>query len=246
MLPSPQMRIPHLLLPLGLSACQLSTPLDVPAWTHHEPRRVGWFVQSGLGNDHQADTTITFESNFGDVEYLLEPELVGQFGLTLGAEVFLAEDWSLQIGYAFRRFGAENVEPFEFTPVSSANWLLLGKWHVPRPFGEESRWRPVVQGLLSYSPNTSLETQHDQGAPGFPNPSFDFDGSPYWTVGLGVGLEYQMRSDLVFNVGVSHEWALDPTSDVVIVEFIPGFEAPLDTSIDPAGTTLAFGFTWFP
>ena len=68
MLPSPHVRIRHVIIPLGLSACQFTSPLDVPAWSHHEP---------GVGNGHQAETTITFESNFGDVEYLLEPAHLG-------------------------------------------------------------------------------------------------------------------------------------------------------------------------
>lgn len=246
MLPSPQMRIPHLLLLLGLPACQLHRPLDVPAWSHARVGQVGWFAVAGLANDHHAETTITFDTNFGEQEIILEPELLGEFGLSLGAEVFVAEDWSLQLGYDLRQFGARDTPGFLFDTVTSESWFFHTRWHVPCPFGEGSRWRPFVQGRLAYLPNTSFESEVDLSSINQPNPEYKFDGSPYWNAGLAVGLEYQLRSDLVFQVGVNHEWALEPTTDRVHLEFLPGFEVDLDTSIEPEGTMLMIGLTWYP
>jgi len=206
---------------------------------------VGVFVDAGLWNDHTAKSDITFDSNFGAIEQELETGLVGEFGIGLGAEVHLDRDWSLRLGYDYRQFEPQDTPGFLFDTITAEEVFLAARWRAPA-FGTEHRWRPFAEVRLSYMPSMQFDAAVDLSAIDQPNPDYIFSGSPSWNAGLAAGLELQVCSDLVFSVQLRRELPLDATTDQVHLEFLPGFEVDLDTSVEPEGTILLVGLAWFP
>ena len=244
MLASQEMRFALPVLLLAAPACRLPA-LERPAWDHARPGAVAVFLDGGIWNDHDAASVITFDSNFGAQEVELDTELVGELGVALGAEVHLDRDWSLRLGYEHRRFDPRNTPGFLFETITAEELFLAARWRAPA-FGLHDRWRPFVEARLGYMPSMEFDAAVDLSSIGQPNPTYDFDGSPSWNAGLAAGLELQWRSDLVFSIQVRHELPLDATSDRVHLEFLPGFEVDLDTSVEPEGTIVLVGLSWYP
>lgn len=238
------MRIAPLLLLLIAPSCRLPD-LERPAWSHARAGAVAGFVDAGLWNEHTAKSVITFDSNFGAQEQKLDTEIVGRFGTALGGEVFLSDDWSLRLGYEYRMFEPEDTEGFLFDTITTEEIFLAGRWRAPA-FGVQERWRPFLEARLAYMPSMQFDAAVDLSSIDQPNPEYSFDGSPSWNGGLAAGLELQARDDLVFSIQLRHEFPLEATEDRVNLEFVPGFEVDLDTSIEPEGTILLVGLTWFP
>ena len=116
---------------------------------------------------------------------------------------------------------------------------------MPYPFGPAGRWRPFLQSKLSYVPNTEFDAEWDIVVPpGQELPQFEFKGSGYWNAGIAAGVEYQVSQGLVFQASVMHEVPLGSTEDQRDLDLF-GFTVPLHTEIEPSGTTLLVGLSWF-
>jgi len=217
--------------------------LDGPPWSQQKAGACAWYFAPGVWNSHTAESTITIVgANFGD-PVSIKADLIGELSLAAGLEYFLTEDWSLLLGFDHRQFSPRDTPGFIFDTVTSDELVLGARWHMPYPFGEADRWRPFLQGKLSYVPSTEFDAEMDLD--GFPNPEYEFDGSSYWNAGLAAGVEYQVSSGFVFQASLMHEVPLGTTEDQRDLEFIPGFTVPLHSEIEPSGTTLVIGLSWF-
>lgn len=255
------MRITSFLILLGLPACAFpggraalqvpwgdpvvfAQPLDQPPWSHQVAGACAWYVSPGLWNHHTAESTITLiGANFGD-PVTIEARLVGELSVALGGEYFLSEDWSVLFGFDHRQMAPTDTPGFIFDTVTSDEWALGARWHMPYPFGPAGRWRPFLQTKLSYVPSTEFSAEVDLDTPPYPNPKYEFNGSSYWNAGLAVGVEYQVGPGLVFQASLMHEIALGTTQDRVDLEFLPGFNVPMKTEIEPEGTMLLVGLSF--
>lgn len=242
------MRSPLLLAPLLaglLTGCSLHRPLDLPAWSHAKAGRIGVLGRAGVWNDHDAQSRVTFESNFGAQDIDLGAKLEGELGLALALEAFVDEDWSLFLGVDHRLFQPTETPGFLFDTVESTELFLGVRWLAPHPFGSEDRWRPFVGLKLAVTPRTVFDAQVDLSEIGQPNPDYLFEGDAYWNLGLSAGLAYQVSDRSVFQFSLVHEFPLGPTQDRVNLEFLPGFVVDLDTAIEPQGTMALVGFSWY-
>lgn len=260
MLAPSNMRFAPLLILLGLPACTfpggraaLQIPgmdplvvgraLDGAPWSQQKAGSCAWYFSPGIWNKHSAESTITIVgANFGE-PVQIEADLIGELSLAAGGEYFLSEDWSLLFGFDHRQFAPEGTPGFIFDTVTSQEWVLGARWHLPHLFGAGGRWRPFLQSKLSYVPSTEFDAEME--LVGFPNPAYEFNGSSYWNAGLAAGVEYQIGNGCVFQASLMHEVPLGTTEDQRDLEFIPGFIVPLHTEIEPSGTTLMVGLSWF-
>lgn len=246
MIRQPQMRNSLPLILLVATSCQIKAPLEEGAWAHLRPGEVGWTGRFGVHNDHLAETTISLDTNFGFTEVDMETELEGELGLALGVEAFIDECWSLVVGYEHRSLAPGETPGFIFKTVTSQEWFIGARWHTPWTFGEDDRWRPVIEAKFAFLPETRFDAEVDLSSINQPNPEYRFAGSSYWNFALAAGLEYQATPSLVWHGAIYHEVPLSNPTDLVHLEFIPGFDVDLLTEIEPAGTMVMFGFTWIP
>jgi hypothetical protein len=189
----------------------------------------------GVFTVYSADSDLLIESEEGATNPIdpvvesLETEMIGRFGAGLGYQRFLADDFSINLGLE-GRYTATKVTnpplapPNEETPVFAPGDVLqfqasLGsRWWLPTRWGHQGRVRPFIGLDLNYIP----ETNFDVVATIIDNPdtgmllqdSFEFTGSPYWTLGLCLGLSYQWSDDVVVHLTVFHETALTESESV--------------------------------
>jgi hypothetical protein len=200
----------------------------------------------GVWNDFHATGHMEASTNFGPVEFDVETQLTGTLGLVGGAEWFMADDVSIQMGMDYRRFKPEPMEPFEFSELGVLEYFLATRWTVPRFLFGVERLRPFVEAKLALRPETNFESKVAI-IPNAPPASFLFEGSPSWSVGLGAGLSYQLRDNLVAHFQLLYEWPLTASGDWVSMDVLPGAFPPLllDSEMDSAGMMILFGVTYF-
>lgn len=238
--------IPLLLLIASLLAgCSAVQPLEEPAWEVHRAGSVGLMGRFAVWDDFEAITHMEGETNFGPVEFDVETVLTGTLGLVGGAEVFIADDVSLQVGVDYRRFEPEPMPPFEFSEIDALEYFLATRWTIPYPLFGVERLRSFVELKLALRPKTNFEANFGI-APNTPPLVFSFDGSSSWSVGLGAGLSYQFRDNLIGHFQLLYEWPLTETTDVVSLD-ASFFTEPwlLDTETESGGMIALFGITYF-
>jgi len=195
-------------------------------------------------SDYETQGTFTFDANFGDPVIALTTELDGEYGGALGVEYFVLRDVSLLLGYDRRRFQPRPSEGLLIDDVQSEEVFLAARYLLPWRFTSGDRLRLFVEGKLGYVPATEFSMEFDADVPGFANPRFDFDGSPYWNVGLSGGLLYQLTDALVGQLSLMYETPLTPTRDLVQFDFL-GFPIELDSEIESRGLIALVGITWY-
>lgn len=224
--------------------CFLVRPLEEPAWAAHRAGSVGLIGRFGVWDDFQATGHMEAETNFGPIEFDVETRLKGTLGLVSGAQVFLADDVSLQVGVDYKRFQPEPMEPFEFSEMGVLDYFLATRWTIPYALFGQERLRPFVEGRLGLRPETAFESRVGL-IPGSPPATFLFEGGPSWGVGLAAGLSYQLRDNLVGHFCLIYEWPLTESDDWVSLEFIPGFDPLLlDTELESRGMMALIGVTY--
>ena len=229
-----------------IAGCSTVQPLEEPAWAAHKEGSVGLLARFGVWDDFHANGHMEASTNFGPVEFDVETQLTGRLGLVGGAEVFLVDDVSFQMGMDYRRFKPEPMEPFEFTELGVLEYFLATRWTIPHSLFGVERLRPFVEAKLAVRPETSFESKVAI-IPNAPPASFLFKGSPSWSLGLGAGLSYQLRDNLVAHFKVLYEWPLTETDDWVSLDVLPGSFPPLllDSEMDSGGAMALFGVTYF-
>lgn len=243
-----QMRRTLLLAPIlasFLPGCALHRPLERPAWSHARAGSMGALARAGVWNDHDAQSRVRFQSNFGDEDIALGAQLEGELGLALAGELFLSSSWSFLFGVDYRLFQPTETPGFLFDTVESTEFFLGARWLAPMTFGTEDRWRPFLGVKVAGIPRTVFDAEVDLSEIDQPNPDYEFEGDPYFNLGLSAGLAYQLSDHAVLQFSVMHEWPLGSTEDTVNLEFLPGFEVDLDTTIEPEGTMAFVGISWY-
>ena len=228
-----------------IAGCSTVQPLQEPAWAAHKEGSVGLLGRFAVWDDFHATAHMEGETNFGPLEFDVETQLTGTLGLVGGAEVFMADDVSLQVGMEYRRFEPEPMDPFEFSELGVFEYFLATRWTVPHSLFGVERLRPYVEAKLAVRPETRFESKMNL-IPGSPPLVFGFDGSPSWSMGLGAGLSYQFRDNLVGHFQLLYEWPLTESDALVSIDS-PFFSEPwvLDTEMDSGGMMALFGVTYF-
>lgn len=209
----------------------------------------------------------------------LETDMIGRFGLGFGYQRFLADDLAIAVGVEGRYTATEVIDPplappfgdpsdpstslsgtalFDPGDVLQFQGSVGSRYWLPARWGEQGRLRPFVGFDLSYIPATNFDVK----ATILDNPatdvqlqdSFEFKGSPYWTLGLCLGLSYQWSDELVVNFTVFHETALNDSESLNSLDVQLPPPSPPDlipplattTTVDAGGwigfLTLSWGF----
>lgn len=172
------------------------------------------------------------------VDEILKTEMIGRFGLGVGYQRFVSDDFALTVGLEGRYTEpvvqdapqAPGTQTDVFAPGNVLQFQATagGRWWLPVRWADEGRLRPFVGLDLNYVPETNFDVVATLNeAIQIP---FEFTGSSYWTVGLTLGLSYQWSDNVVVHLTASHETALSPSEDVSYLD-IP------DAPIDPLATT---------
>ncbi|HIF40022.1 MAG TPA: hypothetical protein EYQ74_02840 [Planctomycetes bacterium] len=228
-----------------VAGCSAVQPLARPAWEAHEAGSVGLIGRLGVWDDFHATGHMEAETNFGPVEFDVETQLTGTLGLVGGAEVFLADDVSLQLGLDYWRFKPDPMVPFEFSELGVLEYFLATRWTIPQALFGQERLRPFVGARLTMRPETAFQSKVAL-IPGSPPAEFLFEGGPSWSASLEAGLSYQLRDNFVGHFQVFYEWPLTESDDWVSMDVVPGFPPLLlDSELDSGGMMVLFGITYF-
>ncbi|MDP6368278.1 MAG: hypothetical protein QF615_01620 [Planctomycetota bacterium] len=229
-----------------ITGCSAVKPLEEPAWAAHKVGSVGLLGRFGVWDDFHATSHMEMDA-FGQLFAIdLETELTGTLGLVGGAEVFIADVVSLQLGMEYRRFKPEPMVPFEFSEIGVFEYFLATRWTIPHPLFGVERLRPFLEAKLAVRPETVFESKMDL-LPNSPPAVFIFEGSPSWGIGLAAGLSYQFRDNLVGHFQLLYEWPLTESDDSGALYIPPPIDGylPLDTEMDSGGMMALFGVTYF-
>jgi hypothetical protein len=224
----------------------------------------------GLFTVYGADSTLTIESEedaaipIPTVVETLETEMIGRFGLGLGYQYFIRDDFAITVGLEGRYTEINVIDPplaapYEEDGVTSLSGTEIfvpgdvlqfqgtigGRYWLPVRWGSQCRLRPFLGFDLNYIPETNFDVVATildvPPSDSFPalvlQDSFEFKGSSYWTLGLCLGLSYQWSDSVVMHLTVFHEEALSLSEGVntLNVQFPP--EIPL--VIPPLSTTTS-------
>ncbi len=241
----PSIGLGHPFLACLLGSCSIVQPLEDRAWAAHSKGEFGIVGRFGVLDDFAATSSMTADTNFGEVQFDVGTDLTGTLGLLLGGELFIADNVSLQLGVDYRRFNPEPVEPFQFDTMSVTEYYFSSRWMLPYPVFGQERLRQFLEVKLGLRPETTFDSTVEL-IPGSAPAVYQFRGSPSWGLGLATGLAYQLQDRLVGYLHVVYEWPLTESEDAVAMDVLPGFPPiVLDSELDSRGAMALFGISYY-
>ena len=237
-------------------------PLERPPWHGNAAGSQAWTGKMGLFTFYEAESNLVVENPDPAqppfVDELLETEMIGRFGLGVGYQHFVGDDFALIVGVEGRYTEPVVQNPPQAPPSFQTDVFVPGdvvqfqatigsRWWLPVRWADQGRLRPFVGLDLNYIPDTDFDvvaTLNDSI-----QIPFEFSGSPYWTVGLCLGLSFQWSDNVVVHLTAFHETALSKSEDVNYLEIPgipPGVIPPLETktTVDAQGWIGFLSVSW--
>ena len=234
----------------ALGACQLPALEEEPYAFAREgtvavSARPALFTDYRIGGDF---TSVDFTTG-DDLVTHDGGDIIGRFGLALGADLWLSPAWMLTLGADYRTYDVEGLTPSEelditIDEVDSLQYFVAAR-HLFEPFDDTGRLRPFGQVSLAYLPNVDIGFTVDLSAFGSSDLVIDASGESYWVAGLAGGLVLQLTDRWLVEFGLLYEFPLTDL-DVDLGFEIAGNSVPLDARLQPEGLVGSVGLTWVP
>lgn len=216
----------------------------------------GWaFVEAAVdlenGTGPLADPSIG-GSDVGDSRADLEPV----FGLGLRYSHYITHNWLIGLLYEYRIFDPESTRPLsadvDIDDFGTHHFILDTRYQFDT-VDKAKRLRPYVGVQLGFVPGidadgtVSYEAVNSLGLPAT-SERINLDGDSFFTLGFVAGASYLIRENMTFDFGAFYEYALNPTSDQLVLDpyDVPPLDQPstYDGELLERGLYLAFGVSW--
>ena len=184
-------------------------------WETTRAGRTGLAFTSGVGTLYSVDSTVgVVDANFGDPSDI-SGDITGRLGLGVQAEYFPLDDWMVFAGVEYRLYDPDlGEELISFSSGQQFELFLGSRYYLPWRLLSD-RLRFFATGKVAWIPEVTfdLETRLP-----FDPPLQDavlvapFEGSSYWSAGVGWGASYRLAEQWTLSLLAYHEWSLSTST----------------------------------
>lgn len=243
-------------------ALSMGEPRPIFAGDPWSTTRAGRFAvafTSGAGSLYEVDSTVgILDNNFGDPADIAG-DIKGRLGLGVQAEYFPADDWMVFAGVEYRLYDPDvGEELIQFSSGEQFELFLGSRYYLPWRLLSD-RLRFFATGKVAWIPRVTFDLETILP---FDPPLQDailiapFEGSDYWSLGMGGGASYRMSEAWTLSLLAYYEWGLsssegtsvaslqDSTGNAFLDDILDGLT--YDVEIEPYGLIAFLSLSYSP